>query len=230
MVDEISDELMSDFAEICGIHAGDGWMSSYNYEVGYGTSKIERQYFDYVNGLYSKVFNFKRFRILERLGKFNTIELRIASRNIQNILLSVGFHRGPKLDKLRIPDFIKNNSEFAKRFIRGLLDTDGTVYWRKSLNNYYLILQWTCTTKELAYELKVLLEKLNYSPQIYSSKADETRREAWKITLQKINEVSRFLKEIGIKNLNKYSKILLQPKYLNRYMGPPGIEPGASTV
>ena len=87
-----------DLAEICGIHAGDGWMGSQfqNYEVGYGTSKKETDYFDYVCNLYNKVFSFKcdcKYRIIKRDMPYNCIELRIASKKSQNTLMKLGFPR-----------------------------------------------------------------------------------------------------------------------------------------
>ncbi|HSU72637.1 MAG TPA: hypothetical protein VLJ21_02200, partial [Candidatus Binatia bacterium] len=94
--------LLSDFAEVCGIHAGDGWMSSYNNEVGYGTAVYEKDYFVFVLNLYSKIFPMQYIRLLWR----NALELRFQSRASQKMLMDVGFPRGPKLDGLFIPAFV----------------------------------------------------------------------------------------------------------------------------
>lgn len=213
-------ELKSDFSELCGIHAGDGWLSSYNNEVGYGTSIKEIKYFRYVRNLYSKIFNFDIFRIVKRGFPYNSIELRIASRKIQNTLLLVGFTRGPKSDKIAVPKFIYRQKFYIKRFLRGLIDTDGSIHWRKNYKTYNLILTWNCTKKEFAFQIKYLLEKLGYNPFIYSTtdkRSDHKRRVIWRVYLQRNSDITLFIKDIGFANPLRVRQILSKRKYLEKY-------------
>ncbi len=213
----ISDELKSDFAEICGIHAGDGWLSSYTYEVGYGTSPKEEQYFQEVLRLYRKVFGIDKVRILRRLA----VEFRFQSKSTQEILMSAGFPRGRKLDKLRTPEFILQDAGHIKRFLRGLVDTDGTVYWRLSVNRYNLTITWNTTSQQLADEIVRMLRNLSYNPQISSFKPKPTdghiRRVINRIILMRHAEVKKFLEEIGFRNNNRWSQVVKMPKELERY-------------
>ncbi len=212
--------LKVDFAELCGIHAGDGWMSSYGNEVGYGTSIKEIKYFKYVRNLYSKLFNFDIFRIVKRGYPYNSIELRIASKNMQNTLLLAGFPRGPKLNKLTVPKFIYKNKSYMKSFLRGLIDTDGTVHWRRYNNTYYLILTWNTKSKTFVYEIKNLLEKLGYSPHIYSTisrKTDSDRWVLWRVYLQRKGDIKKFIDTVGFSNITKTKQVLSKKKYLERY-------------
>jgi hypothetical protein len=94
----VPETLLPDFAEVCGIHAGDGWMSSYTNEIGYGTNLKEEQYFQDVLRLYKHIFGFVHCRILRRLA----VELRFQSKEGQALLQSVGFVRGKKLGALRV--------------------------------------------------------------------------------------------------------------------------------
>ncbi len=57
MIQNLKDIMKDEekLAEICGIHAGDGWLSSYNNEVGYGTSIKEGSYFNYVFSIASRI-------------------------------------------------------------------------------------------------------------------------------------------------------------------------------
>jgi len=212
--------LKEDFAEICGIHAGDGWLDSRGKEVGYGTSIKERPYFDYVFKLYSKLFDFDVYRILERPGRYNTIELRIASKNIHSTLKSIGFPKGPKINKLRTPSFIFRNKIYIKRFLRGLIDTDGTVHWRRYDKRYYLIITWNCTSRLFAYEIKALLERLGYLPNIYScsnKRKDYRRKTIWRIYLQKKKDIYNFINSIGFRNNSKLDQISIKKEYLEKY-------------
>ncbi len=103
-----------EFAEICGIHAGDGWMSSTTNEVGYGTSPKEEPYFQEVLSLYEKHFDMKHLRILRRLA----VEFRFQSKIAQSLLIKEGFVRGKKLDHLKVPKFVFEDKERIKPFLR----------------------------------------------------------------------------------------------------------------
>lgn len=194
-------------AEICGIHAGDGWLSSYNNEVGYGTSINEKQYFDYVFDLYKRVSNFSIFRILERPGRNNTIELRIQSKEVQKQFISWGFPRGTKIEKLTIPNFIKNDERLEMCFLRGLMDTDGSVHWRKNYKKRYITISLATSSEKFTMEMKNMLIKLSYNPTVYSYQGKGNRRLAWKIQLQNMTDVSRYLKTIGFMNMKRWEPI-----------------------
>ncbi len=213
----IAEELKSDFAEICGIHAGDGWMSSYTNEVGYGTSPKEESYFNEVLRLYRKVFGIEKVRILRRLA----IEFRFQSKDVQKNFMSVGFVRGRKLDTLHTPAFIFEKEEHMKRFIRGLVDTDGHVYWRRSVNRYHLIITWNTTSQRLADEIVQILRYLGYNPQISGLKPKSTdghiRRVLYKLILMRHAEIRKFLGEIGFRNNTRWSQVIKMPKELERY-------------
>ncbi|MBS3124738.1 LAGLIDADG family homing endonuclease [Candidatus Woesearchaeota archaeon] len=162
MNQENSEEYLAD---VCGIHAGDGWMASTTNEVGYGTSPKEEQYFQEVLQLYSKLFKLTHLRILRR----KAVEFRFQSKEVQQQLIRLGFSRVKKLESLHTPKFIFYKKEFMIRFLRGLVDTDGCVYWRKSVNHHYLIIYWVTTSEKLADEIMLLLSNLGYSPRKESS-------------------------------------------------------------
>jgi len=213
----IDNKLKSDFAEICGIHAGDGWLSSYTYEVGYGTSPKEEQYFQEVLRLYHKVFRIDKVRILRRLA----VEFRFQSKATQEILMSAGFPRGRKLDKLHTPDFIFQQEEYIKRFLRGLIDTDGNAYWRPNVNRYNLTITWSTTSQQLADEIVRMLRNLGYNPQISVLKPKPVdghiRRVMYKTILMRHAEVKKFLEEIGFRNNTRWFQVMKMPKELERY-------------
>jgi len=91
----INKELKLVFSEICGIHAGDGWLSSLTNEVGFGTALKEEQYFNEVKNLYSRIFDMHYLRVLRR----KALEFRFQSKEAQQILLSAGFPKGKKIER-----------------------------------------------------------------------------------------------------------------------------------
>lgn len=213
----VPDTLLADFAEVCGIHAGDGWMSFYNNEIGYETSPKEEQYFNEVLALYKKIFKPEKVRILRRLA----IEFRFNSRVGKELLMCTGFPRGPKLDALRTPSFIFQRKELIARFLRGVVDTDGHVYWRKSVNNHYLIICWITTAPLFAKDIVNLLRRIGYHPQIGSVQGTQCdgrkRRRLYRVILMRHAEVKRFLEEIGFTNKLRWAQVLKRPHDIPRY-------------
>ncbi len=204
------------FAEVCGIHAGDGWMSKYNYEVGYGTAIYEVPYFIYVVKLYQQFFDMKFTRILWR----KCVELRIQSKKSQQILQDAGFPRGKKLDNLHIPDFIKNKPKLLKPFIRGLVDTDGHAYWRKNqYGQQSLVITLTTTSKPFAKEICNALTFLGYRAQLFHYEYSKLngRRNVFKITIMRRDCVKKYLEEIGFSNIRRWQKVVSCEEIFSKY-------------
>ena len=122
-------------AEICGIHAGDGYLRSdgKRIELDISGSIEEKPYYDnHVIPLFSKTFNIKI------TGKFfpsrNTYGFVIRNKNIIQRIHKLGFPYGKKTSNLRIPEFVikSNNQKVKCLFLRGIFDTDGCItFYRK---------------------------------------------------------------------------------------------------
>ena len=229
----MDEQWWEDFAEVCGIHAGDGWMSSYNYEVGFGTALTEKEYFHNVCALYQRVFHYGHHRIIAR-PKGNIIELRIPSKEIQHLLMGSGFVRGPKLDALSVPAFVWVSEERMQRFVRGLFDTDGTATWIKPIRRYHLRLSISTSSISFSGEIVALLRELGFSPTIHRWRGSDTkqgnaRRTVTCIALAKDENVCRYLEDIGSSNPTKLAHALKRPEEQEE-VDPPGFEPGTSTV
>lgn len=213
------------FAEICGIHAGDGWLSSKSSEVGYATSIYEEQYFDYVYGLYSEVLMLERDRVTK---ESNIKKLRFYSKRIQAIFINAGFPKGPKTYNLKTPNFVFKEKNLMQKFLRGLIDTDGCVHWRRSYNNYYLSITWSTSSETLAQQIREMLKILGFKPTFYQYTNTRANNKAWHIILQNMSDTSRFIKEIGFMNHKRWIDFLSNPS-CRKYMGRAGFEPAIST-
>ena len=99
-------------AEICGIHAGDGYLRSKNYhnELDISGSLEEKEYYDYhVSSLFKDVFN---ININNRhFQSRNTYGFVIRDKEIIRFMHSLGFPYGKKTLTVKIPDFILNNKK-----------------------------------------------------------------------------------------------------------------------
>ena len=122
-------------AEAMGVLFGDG--NSYLYVKGNKSTYTititcnivtDRDYHEtYLPRLFNDLFNLKFSR--RQLKNTKGIQLRVSNKALLYYLWSLGFPPGDKIkNKIRIPDWILQNNKFAKEFIKGFIDTDGSVY------------------------------------------------------------------------------------------------------
>lgn len=127
-------------AEICGVHAGDGYlrMRGGKGELDISGNLEEKEYYNnHFVPLLNKTFNLNlKGREFSR-GSYGVV---IYSKKIAHFFNALGFPYGEKSTVVEIPKKILNskNKVFYSRFLRGLFDTDGNLYFknRKTLNGY----------------------------------------------------------------------------------------------
>ena len=129
-----------DLAEICGLHAGDGYLRNDGKRIELdisGNIEEEEFYDNHVIPLFSKFF---KVRLQGRyFPTRNTYGFVIRDEKIVKFFHELGFPYGKKTLDVEIPEFIltPENLILYGRFIRGLFDTDGTfTLGRRYSNNY----------------------------------------------------------------------------------------------
>lgn len=152
-------EKDSRLAELVGIILGDGSLklnyskSQYYCEIALNYVD-ERKYVEYVVNLISSIFKIKPFLRISKRDK--SVIVRVFRKNIIEYLVSIGLIPSNKIkNHARVPDWIKrenswieeNKNEWYAKYkslviacIKGLFDTDGTIYLIKNLKkNYFSI-------------------------------------------------------------------------------------------
>lgn len=192
-------ELTPELAEITGIIVGDGSVYTnykrgvYQMKVGLN-SKNETDYArTFVAPLLEKLLNTKcSLRFAKKNEIFVNINRKADVLNILSLLDS----------KNKIPAWIWTNKEFIKSFIRGLVDTDGSVFSKttnKSLpqiefyqNNETLIKDFRKALLSLGIKCsKIMKKKTKYCVGIYDK-----------------NEVEKYFNSIGFNNLKNKERYL----------------------
>lgn len=114
-------------------------------------------------------------------------------------------------DSIRIPENLKvNNKEILCSLLRGLFDTDGSIYFRSQGTNEssYPVISFTSISKELVMDMFEILKMLGFKPNVYLSS---------KITARVPNE--RYAVVLyGYANFELYKKLIStrQPKNINK--------------
>ncbi|OGI15912.1 hypothetical protein A3K63_00960 [Candidatus Micrarchaeota archaeon RBG_16_49_10] len=126
-------EKTRNLAEIFGIMTGDGCIyvdkrrKVYQTTVSGHLSDDYEYLVNYVKPLFEQTLGFS-FHI-KRYKNFNGIALLNQNRSLVFLLENFGLKRGNKINNnLGIPDWVSKNTDFMEAFLRGLIDTDGSVY------------------------------------------------------------------------------------------------------
>jgi len=124
--------------------------------------------------------------------------LEVHSRKLVDFLESKGFKPGNKIkNKLGIPPWIKNDASFLRECIRGLYDTDGSVYKLTNQNSYQI--NFCNYNPKLLHDVRDSLISLGILP------SRVTKGKEFNIT--KKSELRKFLKGVGFNNSRHLNKV-----------------------
>ena len=195
----------SELAEFLGVLFGDG--NSYAKKaknVGVyairivGDSRNDKEYLiDYVKPLGEKIFGI--------VGKIsyarsrNAIFLTFHSREMVYALKKLGFPPGDKIqNKIFIPVWIKSSKLFLRRFVRGLLDTDGSIFRMSKKDPQLLRIDLTNLIPNLLSDIRKILLNFQFNPsKIICEKH---------FFLSRKQDIRNYIDKIGFSN----------PKHINR--------------
>lgn len=145
-------------AEFIGIMLGDGNIHQNSIRIAF--DKRNKTYINYVKELFKKIFNtYPKQRIFT--GK-NLAFLYYYNKNLVEKLIELGLKRGNKIKtQIGIPHWIKENKNYSKACIKGLIDTDGCIYFCKRDKQTYV--KFTNYNQELLNDFKETTKNLGYS-------------------------------------------------------------------
>lgn len=123
--------LTADLCELVGSYIGDGCASRYGFMVQFsGDTKLDKHYFLNFHipiiSLYAPLLSYRLHNVK------NSLRLTIYSKDFFSFFTKrLGFPIGPKTKTVKIPDVILKNESFTKACLRGIFDTDGSIYFDK---------------------------------------------------------------------------------------------------
>lgn len=124
-----------DMAELIGIWTGDGSLSSVGY---FAFINKDKKFVDYVLNLVRRIFGEVGYLILKVKNEY---QIRFRSVLVIEALLRFGAEMGKKsriFTKWKVPDWIAWNREYALRYLKGLLECDGSVKINPKKRDYSL--------------------------------------------------------------------------------------------
>lgn len=204
-------EINERTAELVGAIIGDGYIYCKNnkYQIGIvGNPITDKEYFEKLKELifleWKKEVQAKfRFRGLRMV--FNSKE--VCEFLINDLKMPHGKGKG---EKVIIPEIILNDLNLVKYTIRGIADTDGSVFVSKKPGiEKYPSIEITTTSINLANQLKEILTKMNFRVSLRIGK----RKNMIGLTPYRIGlygkwNLKKWMEEIGFSNLYKHNRAM----------------------
>ena len=182
-----------DLAELVGYLLGDGCISAYtdeaknfsNYYVAITLHEDEIEQIETAQKLFEDCLD--ENLNLENPDSQNVIYLRAYGKKFIEFFESIGLEEGNKVvNQVSVPNWILKNKEYSKRCLRGLIDTDGSVYKRKGSGN--TVINFKNRSKSLLNDFVEMCEEI----EVKASKCGEYDKQ---IASQK--EVEKFVRLVN---------------------------------
>jgi len=189
-------------AEFVGIMMGDGNINRYQVKVSIN-SKDDKDYEYFIKDLIEKLFHVPVSMYYHK----DSLEISLVvsrTRLVEFCNKKLGLKIGNKLKQgLDMPEWIKSNIEFQKSCLRGLMDTDGCIFYeRHKIKNKiysYKRLNFTSYSPELRKSVFSIFEKLNMLPKIRNNRS---------VQVENKEQINRYFEIIGTHN----------PKHKRRFL------------
>ena len=135
----------------------------------------------------------------------------------------IGLKRGKKID-IGIPSVIEGKEQKIS-FLRGLFDTDGSIYFCKSYVktkkyswynkfHYKPKIKLATISKKLIDDVKDVLAELGFSPRLYAPrKQKENENYMYAVVLDINKDTQKWIENIGFKNLKHITKIQVWKRF-----------------
>ena len=147
-----------ELAEFIGILIGDGYIGYYEkynnhiLEIS-GHSELDLNYLNiYVRDLIKNLFNINSSYTSRK--DQNASRVRVCSKGLVQYLEQINFVKGKK-EQIRIPYWIISDRELMIHFLKGIVDTDCSVHFRKK----YPIINFTSKSKPLIATISDFIKK-----------------------------------------------------------------------
>ena len=141
LIQETSIPHSEELAELVGIILGDGHIHAQpntndknsQYYVSVTTHEDEIQLINHAENLMSELIGKEPLRLPN--CKFNSLQLRLTGMKGVIKMKNCGLKSGNKVEQqVGVPEWIKQDKNYTIKCLRGLIDTDGTIYKRNMMD------------------------------------------------------------------------------------------------
>ncbi len=188
-------------AEFVGIMLGDGYLGDYQVML-YFNSRTEQLFADYVQKAIRDLFGFSASR---RQRECNCLDLVASGKNLVEYLRGLGLTAKHKLkEHADVPAWVFQQTEWMQACLRGLIDTDGTLFFhthRVGGHRYrHIGLTFTSYAPSLLNGTHRLFHELGYASRLYAKRGN--------MFLFRRGDVTRYMETIGSQHPHRMRQFL----------------------
>lgn len=197
-----------ELAEFIGVLIGDGYMynNGNKYIMGItGNLNLEEEYYLYLKKLIKSLWN-KQVKIKKYKHKICIV---FGSKIIFEFLTkNFDLPIGKSSERKFIPPVIAKDWDLVKNTIRGIADTDGSIFVaEKPGSPNYPSIEITTTSRKLAYTIReILIFKGFRVAKIWAYCSKKSKLTTYKVPLNGFENLRRWMQEIGFSNPYKAMK------------------------
>lgn len=186
--------ISKELAEFIGIMLGDGGI--YQNQITIVIDSRDSLLKNHIKRLFRNLFKLELHEYKQK--NQNALKLYRCNKAIVKILLRYGLKRGNKVkNEIKIPSWIKLDNDYTVKCLRGLILTDGCVYYSKRDRQTYV--KFTNNCKNLLEDFQEAANKIGFD-FVNANKSNKT--------LYKKDQVARFINTLSLANLRGISASL----------------------
>lgn len=148
-------------AYIIGVALGDGNLSNPNRRAVRLRITCDKKYPLLIKHIKSRISLLLPENKVSTTNRKGCIDISVYSNHLKKLLWK--WNKGPKdAQNVSVPKWISKKSEYAKEALRGLLQTDGSIYQDRG----YVVVNFVSTTPALSNDVFDMIKNLGYQPNI----------------------------------------------------------------
>lgn len=195
-----------ELAEFIGIMIGDGHVNEYQASVTLDI-KTDIEYCKFVADTIRNLFRIEP--TFQRRPKNGCINIVVSSVKFTDLLVALGLPRGDKIKGgLDVPDWISDNLDYSIACLRGIFDTDGSIFQEihrvKDKIYAYPRMTFTSYSEPLRESIYRILSEVEVSVKMRSDR---------NVNIERFTDIDKYFRIIGSSN----------PKHIRRFVAFGGV-------
>lgn len=180
-----------DLAYIIGVAMGDGNLSNPNGRATRLRITCDLRYKNLISNIILTIQRLLPQNKVSVINRKNCLDISCYSNKWEGIL---GWRVGDgskEAQKISIPNWIKNNKNYTLRCLKGLFETDGSIYFDRK----YKMANFTTIIPTLAEDVMSMIEKIGFKPNMQKLKTENNKI---KYTIRVSKDIENFIELVGI--------------------------------
>ena len=181
-----------DLAYIIGIAMGDGNLSNPNGRAVRLRVSCDSRYKNLIDNIISSIQKIlPDNKVSKVIRGDNCIDISCYSNKLENLLGWSAKGGSKEKQKITVPIWIKNSKQISKSCLKGLFETDGSIYTDRN----YLMANFVTILPTLASDVMEMVSNLGFKPNIQTRKEKNGKI---KHTIRISKNVDKFIKDIKL--------------------------------